>query len=64
MWFRLAIRATSSKNTWKRGRYKQTKERNLVERLIKYQDAILAFVFNGQVHLPITSLKEISGQPK
>jgi len=33
----------------KRGRYKRTKGRNLVERLIKYQDAVLAFAFNEQV---------------
>jgi transposase len=33
----------------KRGRYKRTKARNLVERLIKEQEAVLAFAFNQQV---------------
>lgn len=37
------------KTSGKRGRYKRTKGRNLVERLIKYQDAVLAFAFNEQV---------------
>jgi transposase len=37
------------KTPGKRGRYKRTKGRNLVERLIKYQDAVLAFAFNEQV---------------
>ena len=34
----------------KRGRYKRTKGRNLVERLIREQDAVLAFAF---VLLPV-----------
>jgi len=33
----------------KRGRYKRTKARNLVERLIKEQNAVLAFAFNENV---------------
>jgi len=33
----------------KRGRYKRTKGRNLVERLLKEQEAVLAFAFNKQV---------------
>lgn len=33
----------------KRGRYKRTKGRNLVERLIKEQEAVLAFAFNKDV---------------
>jgi len=33
----------------KKGRYKRTKGRNLVERLIREKDAILAFAFNKQV---------------
>ena len=37
------------KTKGKRGRYKRTKGRNLVERLIKYQDAVLAFAFNENV---------------
>jgi transposase len=37
------------KTKGKRGRYKRTKGRNLVERLIKYQDAVLAFAFYQQV---------------
>ena len=37
------------KTPGKRGRYKRTKGRNLVERLIKYQYAVLAFAFNEQV---------------
>lgn len=37
------------KTKGKRGRYKRTKGRNLVERLIKYQNAVLAFAFNENV---------------
>ncbi len=37
------------KTPGKRGRYKQTKGRNLLERLIKYQSAVLAFAFNEQI---------------
>jgi len=37
------------KTLGKRGRYKRTKGRNLVERLIKYQGAVLAFAFNENV---------------
>jgi transposase len=37
------------KTPGKRGRYKRTKGRNLVERLLKHQVAILAFAFNEQV---------------
>lgn len=33
----------------KRGRHKRTKGRNLVERLIREQDAVLAFAFNNEV---------------
>ena len=33
----------------KRGRYKRTKGRNLVERLIREQNAVLAFAFNKEV---------------
>lgn len=33
----------------KRGKPKKTKARNLVERLIKHQDAVLAFAFNQEV---------------
>lgn len=33
----------------KKGRYKRTKGRNLVERLIKRKDAVLAFAFNEEV---------------
>jgi len=33
----------------KGGRYKRTKERNLVERLIREKDAVLAFAFNKEV---------------
>jgi len=33
----------------KRGRYKRTKGRNLVERLIREKDAVLAFAFNMEV---------------
>ena len=33
----------------KRGRYKRTKGRNLVERLIREKDAVLAFAFNEEV---------------
>ena len=32
----------------KRGRYKRTKGRNLVERLIREQDAVLVFAFNKE----------------
>ena len=37
------------KTPGKRGRYKRTKGRNLVERLIREQHAVLAFAFNKQV---------------
>jgi len=37
------------KTPGKRGRHKRTKGRNLVERLIKYQNAVLAFAFNENV---------------
>lgn len=37
------------KTSIKRGRYKRTKGRNLVERLIREQDAVLAFAFNKEV---------------
>jgi len=37
------------KTIGKRGRYKRTKGRNLVERLIREQHAILAFAFNKEV---------------
>lgn len=37
------------KASGKRGRYKRTKGRNLVERLIREQEAILAFAFNKNV---------------
>ena len=37
------------KTTGKRGRYKRTKGRNLVERLISEQHAVLAFAFNKEV---------------
>lgn len=37
------------KTIGKRGRYKRTKGRNLVERLIREQNAILAFAFNKEV---------------
>lgn len=37
------------KTPGKRGRYKRTKGRNLVERLIREQDAVLAFAFNKEV---------------
>lgn len=37
------------KTLGKRGRYKRTKGRNLVERLIKEMDAVLAFAFNEEV---------------
>ncbi len=43
------IEPSPLKTSGKRGRYKRTKGRNLVERLIKYQDAVLAFAFNEQV---------------
>jgi len=38
-----------AKTPGKRGRYKRTKGRNLVERLIKEQDAVLAFAFHAKV---------------
>lgn len=41
------------KTQGKRGRYKRTKGRNLVERLIREQDAILAFAFN--IGVPFTN---------
>ncbi|MCP3930459.1 MAG: IS66 family transposase [Bacteroidetes bacterium] len=37
------------KTPGKRGRYKRTKGRNLVERLIREKDAVLAFAFNEDV---------------
>ena len=37
------------KTQGKRGRYKRTKGRNLVERLIREQSAVLAFAFNKEV---------------
>ena len=37
------------KTPGKKGRYKRTKGRNLVERLIREKDAVLAFAFNGEV---------------
>jgi len=37
------------KTTGRKGRYKRTKGRNLVERLIKEKDAVLAFAFNKEV---------------
>lgn len=37
------------KTVGKKGRPKRTKGRNLVERLIKHQDAVLAFAFNKEV---------------
>lgn len=37
------------KTPGKRGRYKRTKGRNLVERLIREKDAVLAFAFNQEV---------------
>lgn len=37
----------------KRGRYKRTKGRNLVERLLREQNAVLAFAFNE--HVPFTN---------
>ncbi|MBL4861418.1 MAG: IS66 family transposase [Crocinitomicaceae bacterium] len=37
------------KTSGKRGRYKRTKGRNLVERLIREKDAMLAFAFNEEV---------------
>ena len=37
------------KTPGKRGRYKRTKGRNLVERLIREQNAVLAFAFNKDV---------------
>lgn len=43
------IEPPPKKEPGKRGRPKRTKGRNLVERLIKYQDAVLAFAFNDEV---------------
>ena len=37
------------KTTGRKGRYKRTKGRNLVERLIREKDAVLAFAFNKDV---------------
>lgn len=37
------------KTPGKRGRYKRTKGRNLIERLIREKDAVLAFAFNEEV---------------
>jgi len=37
------------KTPGKRGRYKRTKGRNLVERLVREQNAVLAFAFNKNV---------------
>ena len=37
------------KSPGKKGRYKRTKGRNLVERLIREKDAVLAFAFNQEV---------------
>jgi hypothetical protein len=37
------------KTPGKRGRYKRTKGRNLVERLIRNKEAVLAFAFNKEV---------------
>ena len=37
------------KTAGRKGRYKRTKGRNLVERLIKEKDAVLAFAFNKEV---------------
>ena len=37
------------KTQGKRGRYKRTKGRNLVERLIREKEAVLAFAFNSEV---------------
>jgi len=39
----------SKRTSGKRGRQKRTKGRNLVERLIREQDAVLAFVFNKEI---------------
>ncbi len=44
-----AIEPPPIKTPGKRGRYKRTKGRNLAERLIRRQDAVLAFAFNEQV---------------
>jgi len=38
------------KRTGRKGRYKRTKGRNLVERLIREKDAVLAFAFNKEIH--------------
>lgn len=37
------------KPSGKKGRYKRTRGRNLVERLIREQNAVLAFAFNKEV---------------
>jgi transposase len=37
------------KTTGKKGRYKRTKGRNLIDRLIREKDAVLAFAFNKEV---------------
>ena len=37
------------KTPGKKGRYKRTKGRNLVERLIREKEAVLAFAFNQEV---------------
>ena len=37
------------KSPGKRGRYKRTKGRNLVDRLIREKEAVLAFAFNQEV---------------
>ena len=37
------------KTTGRKGRYKRTRGRNLVERLIRERDAVLAFAFNKEV---------------
>ena len=39
----------AQKTKGKKGRYKRTKGRNLVERLIREQNALLAFAFNSEV---------------
>jgi hypothetical protein len=40
---------TTGKTPGKRGRHKRTKGRNLVERLIREQNAVLSFAFNEGV---------------
>jgi len=37
------------KTAGRKGRYKRTQGRNLVERLIREKDAVLAFAFNKEV---------------